>query len=361
MSLFEALLGAQNPITQWTDRNSNLLTGLGTSLLSDGMNFAPAQAGAAMDQQAARQRDADAKVQAETSATLGYFDQKHPGIAAKVRAGMPVSEGWQEAMAIEQAKLNPPTKQNPYMSAGDGQFFNWQTGEYTSNPNAPATGGAETGFTPVWGTIGGKQTVALPGNDGKFYIDGTPIDSTEFVPTNPYDLNAQKSGGRAFGTATGGAQFSVPSAQLELKQSVDAIGNLQADDVKAGMEDWFKQWGALPRGAWVQGGSNMAKFQNAANNIIDRSWLSARAMLKGAGQVTDYEGTKAENAVSMMKTALEKGDKASYEAAVKDYEYWINQGFAKIQQQAGAMDGYGAGGAAPAGNVTSTGVPWSLD
>lgn len=26
--------------------------------------------------------------------------------------------------------------QNPYMSAGDGQFFNWQTGEYVTNPNA---------------------------------------------------------------------------------------------------------------------------------------------------------------------------------------------------------------------------------
>lgn len=27
--------------------------------------------------------------------------------------------------------------QNPYMSAGDGQFFNWQTGQYVTNPNAP--------------------------------------------------------------------------------------------------------------------------------------------------------------------------------------------------------------------------------
>lgn len=28
------------------------------------------------------------------------------------------------------------TPQNPYMSAGDGQFLNWQTGEFLSNPNA---------------------------------------------------------------------------------------------------------------------------------------------------------------------------------------------------------------------------------
>ena len=362
MGIASLLLGAKNPFAQWVGENQHTLDAIGTGIGS-GQNIQSGLSNALQLSQGARQLDraamekqkAEKLAETQISLTNNWMKSNYPQWAH-----LPPEQGFQLAMQAEKEKISGGgAAQNPYMSAGDGKFFNWQTGEYTSDPNAPPDGGGdfETGFTPVWGTYEGKPATVLPGNDGQFYINGKPIDPSEFVPTNPYDLNAQKAGGRAFGTATGGTQFSVPSAQLELNQSVDAIGNLQDKDIKAGMEDWFKQWGALPRGMWVNGGSNLAKFQNAANNIIDRSWLSARAMLKGAGQVTDYEGTKAENAVSMMKTALEKGDKASYEAAVKDYEYWINQGFAKIQQQAGAMDGYGGGQQQPPqGSWTVLGV-----
>lgn len=317
-SLVETLLGAQSPVTQWTQRNSNLLTGLGTSLLSDGMNFQPAQVGATLDRQAAAQKEADAKLAASTNATKQWLAQNYPDLAQAVDAGLPVSDAWQEAFK----------RKNSQTGAGD----------FT------------TGFTPVWGTYEGQPATVLPGNDGQFYLNGKPIDPAKFVPTNPYDLNAQKAGGTAFGKLTGGAQFTVPNAQEEMDQSLAATAKLGEADVKAGMEDWFKQWGMFPRGAWVQGGTNMANFRNTANNIIDRSWLSARDALKGGGQITDYEGQKAENAVSMMKTALESGDKSSYEQAVRDYEYWIQRGFEKLLQQAGSLPG-GFGAPQQGGNI----------
>lgn len=107
-SLVETLLGAQSPVTQWTQRNSNLLTGLGTSLLSDGMNFQPAQAGATLDRQMAAQKDADAKLAANANATVAYFERKYPDLADKYRAGAPVSELWQEAMDREKPKAKAP-------------------------------------------------------------------------------------------------------------------------------------------------------------------------------------------------------------------------------------------------------------
>ena len=107
--LAEILLGKDNPVTQWTGRNSGLLTGLGTSLLSDGMNFAPAQAGAAMDRQAAAQRDADAKLAASTNATKQWLAQKYPDLAQAVDAGLPVSEAWQQAFARQNAKVETPS------------------------------------------------------------------------------------------------------------------------------------------------------------------------------------------------------------------------------------------------------------
>ncbi|RYY67712.1 MAG: hypothetical protein EOO12_00200 [Chitinophagaceae bacterium] len=136
MALLDVLLGKENPAAQWANRNSGLLTGLGTSLLSDGMNFAPAAQGSAMDRQAAQQREADAKLAASTNATIDYFARKYPDLAEKARVGAPVSELWQEAMARDQAAMYPAQPQNPYMSAGDGQFFNWQTGDFVANPNA---------------------------------------------------------------------------------------------------------------------------------------------------------------------------------------------------------------------------------
>lgn len=318
-------------IQAFTQPRRNQLAGLASGLLSSpnfgqglSAGFAQAAQGRQIDDAYAVSQKEAADRQAKLEKTISYL-RTQPGGAT-----------WAEAAA------------NGY----DPQeaFKGW----YDSTQKA--SGGVaelKTGFTPIPGTIDGVPTIALPGNDGKLYINGAPIDPAKFVPTNPYDLNAQKAGGAAFGKATGGAQFSIPNAQGELDQSMAAINNLKTDpNVVAGMEDWFKQWGALPRGMWVQGGTNMAQFRNSALNVIDRSWLSARAALKGGGQITDYEGAKAENAVSMMKSALESGDKAQFESARDDYEYWVQQGFTKLQQQAGALPSYGgSGGAASSGGA----------
>lgn len=134
MALLDLLLGKENPVAQWSNRNSNLLTGLGTSLLSNGMDFTPAQQGSVLDRQAAAQKDADAKLAASTNATKQWLSQNYPDLAQAVDAGLPVSEAWQEAFNRKNQKGAQP--QNPYMSAGDGQFFNWQTGDFVANPNA---------------------------------------------------------------------------------------------------------------------------------------------------------------------------------------------------------------------------------
>jgi hypothetical protein len=138
MSLLSTLLGENNPVTQWTGRNSNLLTGLGTSLLSDGMNFQPAQVGAMMDRQVAQQRDADAKLAASTQAgSAALRKQGFIDLADAVDANaLSMSDAWNEGFKRMQPGYGQSTPQNPYMSAGDGQFFNWQTGEYVTNPNA---------------------------------------------------------------------------------------------------------------------------------------------------------------------------------------------------------------------------------
>lgn len=187
-----------------------------------------------------------------------------------------------------------------------------------------------------WLNTGNEHLAPNMANPGAPPVASVPIDNQ----TPAFD----KALGTELGKGTGANLLSVGAAKNELDQSLAAIGNLKSPEIVAGLDAWFNQAGALPRGMWVQGGSDMAKFKVAADNVVDRSWLSARAGLKGGGPITDYESNKAENAVSMMKGALEKGDKAQYLAAVEEYEYWIKQGFAKLQSQTGAAPGGAPGG-----------------
>lgn len=364
MGLAEMLLGKDNPFAQWTMNNQGYLGALGAGIgsgqniqsgLSSALQMMPQAKQYDVEQR--RQAEADAKVLAQTESTKTWLTANHPDLAQMVDAGMDVGEAWN--VAIKRMSPQGGSEFDERFEAGQQYGLSGDDlNTFALTGSVPGTSRANVthGLTPIWGTFeDGTAGYGVQASDGTF----KRVDMPEgFTPSNPYDLNAQKAAGGAFGKATGGAQFSIPQAQTELDQSLDAIGGLQSEEIKAGMEDWFKQWGALPRGMWVQGGSNMAKFQTAANHIIDRSWLSARAMLKGAGQITDYEGAKAENAVSMMKGALEKGDKASYEAAVKEYEYWIQKGFEKVAQQANAMPGFG--GVPGQTSPSSSGDGWSV-
>lgn len=360
MGILSALLGANNPAAIWAAQNRGWLGSVGAGLGS-GTSFSDGLARAAeMGPQGMRVDDAyrvaeeqKAERQRAINETSEYLRSTFPDLADAVNAGMPLDAAWSEAMKRSQPGYG--VGGDNLMSVG-GHLYDKATGQWIS---PPATDNRQNvSLTPQWGQDAeGNWVMLQPSSTGELVKSAVP-EGISLV--NPFDLNAQKAGGTTFGKQTGDAQFSLPAMEKELDQSLASIKKLSEADITAGKDEWFGQVGALPRGMWVQGGSNMAKFQVAANNVIDRSWLSARAMLKGGGPITDYESNKAENAVSMMKGALEKGDKKTYDDAVVEYEYWIKQGFAKLQQQAGAMPGYGGGTPAPSGNTTSSGVTWKV-
>lgn len=188
MGLLEILLGKENPATQWASQNQNFLGAIGAGLgqgqnLQSGLSAGLAQVpqAKALDYQAAEKAKADAKVVAQTNATKQWLAQNYPDLAQAVDAGLPVSEAWQEAFNRKNAKAAAP--QNPYMNAGDGQFFNWQTGQFITNPNAAAgTADAptvQTRFNPetgreekvtwnpqtqTWDPFGGQKAVNSSGD-----------------------------------------------------------------------------------------------------------------------------------------------------------------------------------------------------
>lgn len=257
-SLAELLLGKDNPVTQWTGRNSGLLTGLGTSLLSDGMNFAPAQAGAAMDRQAAAQRDADAKLAASTNATKQWLAQKYPDLAQAVDAGLPVSDAWQEAFNRQNAKPAGNEYQDRFNAGQQFGLTDQDLNTFALTGALPGTNKQNVtyGVTPIYGTdpATGKTGMGVQGSDGSFKL----VDTGGFQPLGPYDLNAQKAAGSAFGKNTGGAQFDLPAAKLTTDQTLAAIADVRANE--RGLDEQFSM-GGLQQMTPAWPGSEKAKFQ----------------------------------------------------------------------------------------------------
>ena len=357
-SLIETLLGAQSPVTQWTQRNSNLLTGLGTSLLSDGMNFQPAQVGATLDRQAAAQKEADAKLAASTNATKQWLAQNYPDLAQAVDAGLPVSDAWQEAFNRKNAKGTADPYQQRFQAGGQYGLTGEDLNTFALTGALPGTNKQNVtyGVTPIYGTdASGKTGMGVQGSDGSFKL----VDTGGFQPLGPYDLNAAKAAGSAFGKNTGAAQFDLPSAELTMNQTLQALNDIRSQT--KGMDEQFGNIMGVPQQmtpAWP--GSEKAKFQVAVDRGTNLAFMQAREMLRGGGQITDFESRKAETAITNMQAAMEKGDKQQFQQALDLFEQAVKDGYSKLAQQASAMPAYG-GQPAGGGNVTSTGVPWSLE
>lgn len=356
--LVEILLGKDNPVTQWTGRNSNLLTGLGTSLLSDGMNFQPAQAGSVLDRQAAQQKEADAKLAASTNATKQWLAQNYPDLAQAVDAGLPVSEAWQEAFNRKNAKVAGNEYQDRYNAGSQFGLTGDALNTFALTGALPGTNKQNVtyGVTPIYGTdANGKTGMGVQGSDGSFKL----VDTGGFQPLGPYDLNAQKAAGSAFGKNTGSAQFDLPSAELTMNQTLQALNDIRSQT--KGMDEQFGNFMGVPQQmtpAWP--GSEKAKFQVSVDRGTNLAFMQAREMLRGGGQITDFESRKAETAITNMQAAMEKGDKQQFQQALDLFEQAVKDGYAKLSQQASAMPGFGGQPAGGTGNKTSTGVTWSV-
>jgi len=338
--LVEILLGKENPVTQWTGRNSNLLTGLGTSLLSDGMNFAPAQQGAMMDRQVAQQKDADAKLAASTNATKTWLAQNYPDLAQAVDAGLPVSDAWQEAFKRQQPGYGQSTPQNPYMSAGDGQFFNYLTGEYVTNPNAPAgVNRTPLGTTIYTGRDAAGNLVPMQAGQGEF----VPTTMPDGVVFDPGGMAGAKTTATVDAETAAKARAALRGAEVSNVNTAKAIAEVRNN--AKGMSEWFGQIG--PRGVYINPGSEMGKFFAAAEPTNNQAFMQAREALKGGGQITDFEGRKAEDAFSRMRASLEKGDQDQYLRALVDFEEAVALGYQKLRET--AQGGYAAPATAAGG------------
>jgi hypothetical protein len=282
---------------------------------------------------------------AQINQTAQYLAQTFPDLAEAVNAGMPMDAAWSEAMKRKQPGYGQTGGDN-LMSVG-GHIYDKASGQWISPPE----------------TAGNRQNISLAGQWGR---DATgkpvflqPSSTGEMIPAQvpegvtlmgPYDVSADRSAGGTFGRNTGGAQFDLPSAKLIGQQTIAAINDVRNE--KAGLEEHFGNIMGVPQ-QWTPAypGTPKANFQVLADRAVNRAFLEGREMLKGGGQITDFESRKAEAAITAAQSALEKGDKDLFLKALDDFEKAVQDGIAKLEGQAGGMPGYGGvAPAAPGGN-----------
>lgn len=253
--------------------------------------------------------------------TLKFLEQKFPEIAQYVQAGMPVNDALKMAMDY-QLKAQMPGK----AASQTAEIKNFEYGQ--KNPAfAEWQKEAELGLSPVYGLDENNSVVVGQlSKTGGITWDGQP--SGRVTPVSPEQLATMKSRGAGVGKAQGEAAFSIPSVRQMAAQVEFQINDLKNDpalDYVIGPID--------SRRPHFSG--DAARAQSKINQLQGGAFLQARQLLKGGGQITDYEGQRAENAFVRLNQAQ---DEASFKAALDDFNYWVKEGLRKLEAQAGGQD-----------------------
>jgi GH24 family phage-related lysozyme (muramidase) len=193
---------------------------------------------------------------------------------------------------------------------------------------------------------GGRKDIELPEGakwtSGVDKIDtGTEVQLRDkrtgaVVVTQPKNITGKESQ-EEIGKQAGGATVALPGAKTMVDNAFKTIGELRAHpglEVGTGASNVFD-----PR-SWIPG-TQSYDFQAKNKQATGQSFMAARDSLKGAGQVTDFEGAKGEQAIANLDAAQSK---EQYLAALDTLEKMMRASYEDLQRKAGMA----GGGAAPA-------------
>jgi hypothetical protein len=211
-----------------------------------------------------------------------------------------------------------------------------------------ATSG-EYGMQPIWGTgpdgkpavlqLGksgdAKQSVLPPGFNlsrdpikvegptGTTIIDPQTRQQVAFIPKDVAGAAKSKEIGEAEGQATVNLPTTIATAENTLK----TIKQLEEHPGK-------KSWGAFGVGAMLPDipGTDTRGFAALVDQVKGQNFMTAFQSLKGAGAITEAEGTKAERAQARLDRAQSEKD---FDVALKDLKEVVVAGMERARQKAG--------------------------
>lgn len=351
-------LGIDNGFTNWWDAHRNALIGLGSGL-AGGQNFgqgvangvALAGQGAKEDSAYAVQQKAEAARQASINQTTQWLKKNYPQFS-----DLPVDQGFQLAsqlQAKQESQGDPSSTYQGRLKIGQEQGLSGNDlMTYALTSKLP--GGNQTARAGVGQPIAFRNKkdptqmiYVQPMTVGPAVetISGQPPANPADWEPAPYDLAAQKAGGTQDATTAAAARASLPGVEQAYAITKKAIAQLSSDpSVQAGQKENFSNFPYTPipeQSLPILPKSDRANFQNVIDQLSGQAFLNIRQALKGAGQVTDFEGAKGEDAISRMKQAASRGDSAAFDQAVSDFNDALDNGMRLLRQQ--AQGGFAAG------------------
>lgn len=278
---------------------------------------------------------------------IGNFLGGDPALAwaAGVLGGGPTGEamgrGFSYALAAKQAKEKQQTPTatsdiNNYLFAKQngftGTFQDWLAQGAGNNANRRA-------LQPTW--MRDQNGNWVPGQltqSGVLEATQMPEGMTA-VP--PADVTGARQTATVDAKTAGAARAALPAAEQAVaitRQTVDALRN----DAKGQADQFGRFLGVIPQ-QWTPAmpGTPKANFRVNLEQASGQAFMQARQMLKGGGQITDFEGRRGEAAYSRMMAAAGNGDQQSFLTALDDFEQAVEAGYQKLQ--AAAQGGYTEG------------------
>jgi hypothetical protein len=178
---------------------------------------------------------------------------------------------------------------------------------------------------------------------GGIFVNGQPADPSEWS-FDPGQLSQEKASGTAIGKTQGGAIADLPGATRQAEITTAKITELESDPTLDAALGWTSY---LPDAAV---NSNVIAVRGKVDELMGGAFLEARTMLKGGGQITDYEGMRAERAYARMERAMQAGDPKVFRESLADFRQAVADGVSKLR--ATATGGAPAAPASPAGGGT---------
>ena len=164
-------------------------------------------------------------------------------------------------------------------------------------------------------------------SQGGLFINGQPADPTQYE-YDPGGLAQDKSSGAAIGKTQGGAIADLPGATRQAEITTAKITELENDKTLDAALGWTSY---LPDAAV---NSNVIAVRGKVDELMGGAFLEARTMLKGGGQITDYEGMRAERAYARMERAMQAGDPKVFREALADFRQAVDDGVSKLRATA---------------------------
>jgi hypothetical protein len=213
----------------------------------------------------------------------------------------------------------------------------------------PSYYGVPIPYTKPDGSIG----FGLPSKDGSF----KPLDAPEggsFV--GPADNAFMTKSGGAEGAAIGEAKGALPGAKRQAKITETKITELENNknlDAALGWTSYAPDWAVS---------SEVIDVRSKVDELMGGAFLEARTVLKGGGQITDFESSRAERAYARMERAIQAGKPEVFRGALADFRQAIRDGVSKLEATARSAPS-APGGAPPpaAGGGTQTRLKFNSD